>query len=184
MSIFYNNTEVDASTGNYHDNNGFISTKNMISVKSGTTLYSNYVICGIYAFDSNMNYIGRSTTYSTTLNIPSNAAYIRIELNKNHISYENISNLVISDNETASSVSYINDQVTSSVVDNIVGNHTLYAKWTTMGFDANHVSFAEELDYTYDGQAKTPTMNVSNPYGDGTASKQIVDAIIEKYSSN
>ena len=66
---------------------------------------------------------------------------------------------------------YENEQYTGEPISKVlVGSmkdYTLYAKWTTMGFDANHVSFAEELDYTYDGQAKTPTMNVSNPYEDG-----------------
>ena len=48
-----------------------------------------------------------------------------------------------------------------------MNNYTLYAKWTKMAFDISHVSFITEPDYEYDGTAKTPEVQVENPYGDG-----------------
>ena len=94
-------------------------------------MYSNMIVCGIYSYDSNKNFIKRESNYTTTHSISSNARYIKIEVAKTGgLTYNDFaSNLVISTNPDVLDISYAKNQITSSTVNKLIGNMTVFAKW-------------------------------------------------------
>ena len=137
------NTWIVDATGALQSNHSGYYVSDFIPVTGGITLYSNLTINGIFTYDSNKTYINRISSAATTHVISSNAAYIRIEANTNaHSSYsEYVNNLILTDFPNASSVTGVNNVITSSSSVNVQQNHSLFARWIypdrTVTFNAN-----------------------------------------------
>lgn len=86
-SFDFNNTNfvypaaINSATGEYvTGNTNYTTTPDYIPIEGGTVLYSNMIVCGVYTYDSNKNFIKRESSYTYIHPISSNAAYIRIEI--------------------------------------------------------------------------------------------------------
>ena len=139
-----NNIEIYANNGTVKENSSsYISTRQMIPVTGGITLYSNIQLSGIYTLDENGDLISRVCKDTTSGTLPANTRYIRIEIDKDDIPYtyeQILQQLVISDYPQASDVSYVNSEITASTVNTISANHSLFAKYdknVTVNFVTN-----------------------------------------------
>ena len=75
-------------TGAYVEDNLYIATPELISVYTNeSTLYTS-LNCKIYMYDTNSNYLGSDTEYSTTHDLLSGTKYIRIEILKQGNNYD------------------------------------------------------------------------------------------------
>lgn len=80
---------INSSTGEYvAGNTNYTTTPDLIPIEGGTVLYSNMIVCGVYTYDADGNFIKRESSYTKVHPISSNAAYIRIEIAINTTSYE------------------------------------------------------------------------------------------------
>ncbi|MBR3673598.1 MAG: InlB B-repeat-containing protein [Clostridia bacterium] len=163
------NMTISTSTGEFYASNNYI-VSDKIPVTGGATLYSNIPICGIYTFDTKGAFIKRETNRVKQHTLSANAGYMVIEICKSDdnktIDYY-LDNLKISDYNNMSNISYINNEVTSATVDTVIGNHTLFAKWTpntyTLTFNANGGNVSTSTKSVIYGQTytdlPTPTKN-------------------------
>ncbi len=129
---FTDNSWISGSSGQFEaGHNNYMATRELIPIKGGATLYSNLQICGIYTFDTNGNFIKRESSYTTVHPISSNAAYIRIEVNKSEGDFNYyVNNLILSEYNAAQNISCIQSSISNFTAYEMLGNSSLYAKWT------------------------------------------------------
>ena len=148
----------DTSRGTIGSNASYAVTENLIPVVGGATYTSNYEVCGLYSFDANGNFIRRESTYATTHTMPSNAAFVRIEVNVTKgISFEQYQNGL--------TLTYTLPAGTSFPVG---GNQTLTAQWQpstyTITFDAQGgTTSLTTLPVLYDSNQNNKIDNATNP---------------------
>lgn len=85
QTAFIDSAAINSNTGAFQTGSSaanYMATQYYFPVQGGTTLKANYKICGAYVYDGNYNYISRVTNYSDTIPIPSNAKFVRFEINK------------------------------------------------------------------------------------------------------
>ena len=135
--IFKDSTGINGTNGSVEYWADYMATEEPIPFVNNTgndiVLTSNYIVCGIYAYDANGILIKRCSSYATVHNIPTGTSFIRIEINKSNLSFAQVDSLrvFIEKQYDYKDEASVNNLATS-------GSVTLYAVWLDTW--ANHVT--------------------------------------------
>ena len=153
---------INSSTGEYvTGNTNYTTTPDYIPIEGGTVLYSNMIVCGVYTYDSNKNFIKRESSYTYIHPISSNAAYIRIEIAVNTTPLDQYrANFIMSNemgmnkglNATFSSPSVLYTELRKRTS----GAWTFYAKWKPV--------IAQNIYFSKDGKVYARNFIESNEF--------------------
>ena len=136
-SIFKDSTGINGTNGSVEYWADYMATEKPIPFVNNTgndiVLTSNYIVCGIYAYDANGILIKRCSSYATVHNIPTGTSFIRIEINKSNLSFDQVDSLrVFTDNQ----YDYKDEESVNNLATS--GSVTLYAVWLDTW--ANHAT--------------------------------------------
>lgn len=172
-----NNTTGEYVTGNTN----YTTTPDYIPIEGGTVLYSNMIVCGVYTYDSNKNFIKRESSYTYIHPISSNAAYMRIEIAVNTTSLEQYRANFIMNNEMGINKGLNAEFSSTSVLyaelkKRTSGAWTFYAKWKhiivqNIYFSKDGKVYArnfiesDEFYFTKDGDFYAPSFIIGDRIG-------------------
>ncbi len=84
-SAFVDNATISSTNGAYATGSqysNYMATQDYFPVQGGTTLTSNYTLCGVYSYRADYSFIRRETNRTKTHTISSDAKFVRFEIDK------------------------------------------------------------------------------------------------------